>query len=82
MSFISPNVSEGKKDKFVVTLVGLGISFFFLIIICLFITCIFYGCTLSFQNISTHGTATDLVDEHQTASPKTDANIPISLTPK
>lgn len=25
------------------------------------------GCTLSFQNISTHGTATDLVDEQQSA---------------
>lgn len=28
------------------------------------------GCTMSFQNISTHGTATDLVDENQSASPK------------
>jgi hypothetical protein len=28
------------------------------------------GCTVSFQNISTHGTATDLVDENQ--SPQTD----------
>lgn len=35
------------------------------------------GCTLSFQNISTHGTATDLVDEQQTASPNVDANVRI-----
>lgn len=27
------------------------------------------GCTLSFSNISTHGTATDLVDENQSANP-------------
>lgn len=26
------------------------------------------GCTISFQNISTHGTATDLVDENQIPS--------------
>lgn len=37
------------------------------------------GCTISMQNISTHGTATDLVDEEQTASPdfKTDLKIPV-----
>ncbi len=44
------------------------ISFLFLFIL------LFTGCTLSFQNISTHGTATDLVDENQsptnTVSPK------------
>lgn len=33
------------------------------------------SCTISFQNISTHGTATDLVDENQTASPKVSAKI-------
>lgn len=26
------------------------------------------SCTISFQNISTHGTATDLVDENQSAT--------------
>ncbi len=30
---------------------------------------LFVSCTLSFSNISTHGTATDLVDEEQTAEP-------------
>jgi hypothetical protein len=36
-------------------------------------------CIISFQNISTHGTATDLVDQGQDASPdvKTDLTIPI-----
>ena len=36
------------------------------------------SCTISFQNISTHGTATDLVDENQAASPdvQTDLDIP------
>lgn len=42
------------------------------------------SCTLSYQNISTHGTAQDLVDENQTASPdiKTDATANISAIPK
>lgn len=37
------------------------------------------GCTISMQNISTHGTATDLIDEDQTATPdiKTDLSLPI-----
>jgi hypothetical protein len=30
------------------------------------LTILLNSCTLSFQNISTHGTATDLVDENQT----------------
>lgn len=38
------------------------------------------GCTISFQNISTHGTATDLVDQDQgaTADVKTDLEIPLN----
>jgi len=35
------------------------------------------SCTISFQNISTHGTATDLVDENQTATPKIDTKISV-----
>jgi len=34
------------------------------------------GCTISFQNISTHGTATDLVDENQEASSNIETKIP------
>lgn len=33
------------------------------------------GCTLSFQNISTHGTATDLVDQNQDAKADVTANL-------
>ncbi len=33
------------------------------------------GCTISFQNISTHGTATDLVDENQAAT--ADVSMPL-----
>lgn len=47
-------------------------SLFLLIVSTVFLT----GCTISFQNISTHGTATDLVDENQTAQP----NISPDLT--
>lgn len=35
------------------------------------------GCTISFQNISTHGTATDLVDENQGATADVKPNIQI-----
>lgn len=34
--------------------------------------CSLTGCTISFQNISSNGRATDLVDENQTASPSTE----------
>lgn len=41
------------------------------------------SCTLSYQNISTHGTAQDVVDENQDASPdiKADVTANISATP-
>lgn len=32
------------------------------------LSCMLTSCTLSFQNISTHGTATDLVDDTDTQS--------------
>jgi competence protein ComGC len=35
------------------------------------------GCTLSFTNISTHGQASNLVDEQMEASPDVDANVSI-----
>jgi len=34
------------------------------------------GCTFSLQNISTHGNATDVVDEEQTASPVLSPSMP------
>lgn len=36
-------------------------------------------CTISFQNISTHGTATDLVDQEQAAKAdvKADVTVPV-----
>lgn len=42
------------------------------------------GCTLSFQNIDTHGTATDLVDENQATSPTISPTItvPVSAVPE
>lgn len=44
---------------------------------------ILVGCTLSLQNIDTHGTATDLVDENQAASPTVTPTltIPVTATP-
>ncbi len=46
------------------------------------ISLMFSGCTLCFQNISTHGTATDLVDDNQSASPTIDTQADISFLPK
>lgn len=40
------------------------------------------GCTISFSNIATHGTATDLVDEEQGVSPTISPTINVPLTPK
>jgi len=42
------------------------------------------SCSISYQNISTHGTAEDLVDETQTSSPdiKADATANVSAVPK
>ncbi len=37
------------------------------------------SCTLSFQNISTHGTATDLVDQDQGATADVEPNIEIPV---
>ncbi len=55
-----------------------GLALFVLIIFCLNLL---VGCTISFQNIDTHGTATDLVDENQTASPDVKSDLSIPLTP-
>lgn len=38
------------------------------------------SCTVSLQNVSTHGTADDLIDEEQTASPST--QVTASAIPK
>jgi len=42
------------------------------------------SCTLSYQNISTEGQASDVVDENQTASPdvKADVTANVSAVPK
>ncbi len=37
------------------------------------------GCTISFQNISTHGSATDLVDQNQDATADIKPNIEIPM---
>lgn len=47
-------------------------NLFLLGLLSLFMT----GCTLSFQNISTHGTASDVVDQDQDANAELD--VPIS----
>lgn len=50
---------------------------FFGIVLIEIICFMFTSCTLSMQNISTHGTATDLVDENQAATADVKPNIVI-----
>lgn len=56
-------------------MICVGIAVTFLI----FLAYVCVSCTISFQNISTHGTATDLVDENQTEEPTIDANLTIPV---
>lgn len=37
------------------------------------------GCTISFQNISTHGTASDVVDDNFKTDPQVDASLDMPL---
>jgi hypothetical protein len=46
-------------------------------IVCIMSVLSLSSCTISFQNISTHGTATDLVDETQ--APQTEAQVEVPL---
>lgn len=47
------------------------------ILVVAYILAFITGCTISFQNISTNGKATDLVDEEQNASPDVSPNLVI-----
>lgn len=50
-------------------------------LLCFLLLSILCGCTMSFQNIATHGKASDIVDESQTAQPDISAEVPISTVP-
>lgn len=45
------------------------------------LTSLLCSCTISFSNISTHGTAKNLVDETQSTTPTTELTIPLSHAP-
>ena len=69
-----------KEEGRMVKLVVFSLSFLAFLIVLILGFGFMCGCTISFQNISTHGTATDLVDENQAASPSTNATIPINVS--
>jgi hypothetical protein len=52
-------------------------------VVWLFVLLIFFlsSCTISFQNISTNGRASDLVDENQEATADVQAEATIPITP-
>ena len=54
-----------------------GFGLFFIILAFVIVTCCTSSCTISMQNISTHGVASDLVDENQSATPTTNASLNI-----
>lgn len=58
-----------------------GASLLVMILFLFFVVTCLSSCTISFQNISTHGSATDLVDENQSTTPKVDATVTAPLSP-
>ena len=54
------------------------IAIVMVILFILSISLLTMSCSISFQNISTNGKASDLVDENQTASPSTDLALKYS----
>lgn len=60
---------------------GFMIAVFSATVFMIFVLFCLSSCTISFQNISTHGSATDLVDENQDASPQIDAKVTIPVSP-
>jgi len=54
-------------------------TFICLILTISFASCIFCSCTVSFQNISTHGTATDVVDDTLSNDVQTNPTISADL---
>lgn len=51
------------------------------LVIAIMTICFLSSCTISFQNISTHGTANDLVDENQRTDPNIKPVIQVPLKP-
>lgn len=69
-----------KKDEdfqLILKIVLSLVSILALIAIIIVLCC---SCTLSFQNISTHGVASDLVDDQLRTDPKIDADVSLPLT--
>lgn len=65
--------SDRYQKKIILIFTAVAILMFFLVSL--------IGCTISFQNISTHGTATDLVDETQSPTNDVKPNLVIPLKP-
>lgn len=58
----------------IIALISVFILFFLLCLFC------FASCTLSVTTLHTQGSASDVVDEGQTISPKTTATVDVPLT--
>jgi len=71
------NMPPNEKYGALFCFIGILMTFLILTAILLFMI----SCTISFQNISTHSTATDLVDENQTSDPNISPNVNIPIKP-
>ena len=78
---VPENISYEKIDRDIRNERILLVSgFVFMIFLTILVAVGLSSCTISFQNISTHGTATDLGDEDLTTSPdiSPDISVPVS----
>ena len=68
-------IENNDKSERIVLASGLVFVLFLILLITLGLS----SCTISFTNISTHGTANDLVDEEQVPSTSVSPNLTIPL---
>ena len=50
-------------------------------LLCMGVMCL-VGCTISFQNVDTHGPSEDLIDENQSNAPDVAPTVSVPISPK
>ena len=69
------NENTEKWITITISVVSLALSVFLITFLALFLC----GCTLSFQNVDTHGAANKLIEDEQATSPTISPNIEVPL---
>lgn len=71
---LDPDIEDAEVERIMCRYAIIRI--FSLLVLIIFICSVFLmSCTISLQNISTHGSATDLVDENQNATSELDTDL-------